>query len=116
MTKLPVLMAFAAIAALPVTATHADSNEIRRSETVRYGDLDLANQAGAVTLYRRLRVAAIDVCSNPSDGRYSSIPDYQRCVEQAMGGAVASVDQPALTTYAQARGAVATSRKGGRPN
>ena len=116
MTKLPVLMAFAAIAGAPVAATHAESNEVRRSETVRYADLDLANQAGAVTLYRRLHTAAIDVCTDPSEGRYASVPDYQRCVEQAMGSAVASVDQPELSTYAQARGVGVTSRKGGRPN
>ena len=116
MTKLPVLAAFAAIAAAPLTATHADSNEIKRSETVRYADLDLANPAGAVTLYRRLHIAAMDVCSDPAEWGYSADPGYQRCVKEAMGGAVASVDQPVLTTYAEARGVAVASRKGGRPN
>ena len=116
MTKLPVLAAFAALAAAPIAATHAQGNEIRRSETVRYADLDLANQEGAVTLYRRLHTAALDVCSDPAEWRYSSAADYQRCVQEAMGGAVASVDQPVLTTYAQARGVAVMSRKGGRPN
>jgi UrcA family protein len=116
MTKLPVLMAFAAIAALPVTATHAESNEIKRSETVRYSDLDLKNQEAAVTLYRRLRSAAADVCGDPEVDRYGAVPDYRRCFDDAMGDAVASVDQPVLTTYAQARGVAITSRKGGRPN
>jgi UrcA family protein len=109
-------MALTAIAALPATATHAESTQIKRSETVHYGDLDLANQPGAVTLYRRLHLAATDVCSLPSEGRYPSGADYQRCVEQAMGDAVASVDQPVLTTYAQSRGVAVTSRQGGRPN
>ena len=114
--KLPVLMAITAIAALPVNATHAENGEIQRSETVRYGDLDLANQPGAITLYRRLHTAAADVCSLPSEGRYSATPDYQRCVQQAMGEAVASVGQPVLTTYAQSHGVSVTSRQGGRPN
>jgi hypothetical protein len=56
------------------------------------------------------------VCSLPAEGRYPSGPDYQRCVEQAMGDAVASVGQPVLTTYAQSRGVSVTSRQGGRPN
>ncbi len=116
MTKLPVLMAFAAIAASPIVATHAEEGQIRRSETVRYGDLDLANQPGAVTLYRRLHLAATDVCSLPQEGRYPSGPDYERCVREAMGNAVASVDQPVLTTYAQSHGVAVTSRQGGRPN
>jgi hypothetical protein len=48
--------------------------------------------------------------------RYGAVPDYRRCFDDAMGDAVASVDQPVLTTYAQARGVAITSRKGGRPN
>lgn len=116
MTKLPVLAAFAAIAAAPLTATHAEDTGVTRSETVRYGDLDLSNQQGAVTLFRRLHNAATDVCSNQAEDRYSTAPDYKRCLENAVGDAVASVDQPVLTTYAQARGVAVTSRKGGRPN
>lgn len=116
MTKLPVLAAFAAIAAAPVAATYAEGNEVPRSETVRYGDLDLHNQEGAVTLFRRLRNAAADVCSNPTEDQYSSVPHYQRCVAHAVGDAVASVGQPVLTTYAQARGVAVVSRQGARPN
>jgi UrcA family protein len=116
MTKLPVLAAFAAIAAAPIAATHAEGTAVTRSEMVRYGDLDLNNQEGAVTLYRRLHNAAADVCSEPSEDKYSSEPDYKRCVEHAVGDAVASVGQPALTTYAAARGVTVASRKGGQPN
>jgi UrcA family protein len=116
MTKLPVLMAFAAIAACPIAPTHAGSNEIQRSETVHYSDLNLNDQAGAVALYRRLRTAAADVCSVPDVDRYGSVPDYYRCFDDAMGDAVASVGQPVLTTYAQTHGVAVASRKGGRPN
>jgi UrcA family protein len=107
-------MAFAAVAASPIAATHAESNDIERSETVRYGDLNLNHQDGTVALYRRLHNAAADVCSDPVADQYASVPRYRRCVEHAMGDAVASVDQPQLTAYAQARGvAVATGK--GRP-
>ena len=85
MTKLPVLAAFAAIAAAPLTATHAEDTGVTRSETVRYGDLDLSNQEGAVTLFRRLHNAAADVCSDPAEDKYSSMPDYKRCLEQRRG-------------------------------
>lgn len=116
MTKLPVLAAFAALAAAPIAATHAEGTDVRRSEMVRYGDLDLSNRDGAVTLFRRLHNAATDVCGEPGEDKYSSVPNYQRCVEHAVGDAVASVDQPVLTAYAQARGVTVASRQGGLPN
>ena len=45
-----------------------------------------------------------------------SVPDYYRCFDHAMGDAVASVDQPVLTAYAQTHGVSVASRKGARPN
>jgi len=116
MTKLPVLAAFAAIAAAPVAATHAENTVVARSETVHYGDLDLNNREGAVALFRRLHNAASDVCSDPAEDKYSSAPLYKRCVDQAVGDAVASVDHPALTTYAQARGLAVLSHQEARAN
>jgi UrcA family protein len=109
-------MAFAAIAAGPIAATHADTNEIARSETVPYGDLNLASHDGTVTLYRRLHSAAADVCTDSVADQYAVDPGYRQCMQQAMGDAVAAVDRPQLTAYAQARGITVASRKGGRAN
>ena len=44
MRNLPVLVAFVATAACPITASHAESTDGRRSETVQFGDLNLNNQ------------------------------------------------------------------------
>ena len=67
MRNLPVLAAFLAVTTSPVVATHAASDDAPRSETVRYGDLDTTTQQGAIALYRRLRNAAADVCSEPTE-------------------------------------------------
>jgi UrcA family protein len=105
MRNLPALLVFAVIAACPVAATHAGSNDSRRSETVQFGDLDLNNQQGAITLFRRLHNAAADVCTEPADGaEFATVVAYKRCVDHAMSDAVSAVDQPGLTTYAQRHG------------
>ena len=94
MTKLPVMLAFAAIAACAFGATHAESNDVRRSEMVRYGDLDLGNQAGAVTLFRRLHNAAVDVCTGTVREKGGDVAD-RHCVDHALecrGGASRPAD------------------------
>jgi UrcA family protein len=116
MRNLPVLVAFVATAC-PITASHAESTDGRRSETVQFGDLNLNNQQGAITLYRRLHNAATDVCTELSVSTdLSAAPRYKRCVEQALSDAVAAVDQPAVTAYAQARGVSITPGVSARPN
>jgi UrcA family protein len=99
-------MGFAALAVGAVAVTHAASNnnDSVRTETVRYGDLNLGKPEGAAALFRRLHNAAADVCGDPVEDRYSPVPRYQRCMNRAMGDAVVTVDEPALTAYAQARG------------
>src|SRR5450755_1494362 len=104
MKSLAVSLAFAALAACPIAVTHAASTDSRRTETVPFGDLDLSNQAGAATLFHRVRSAAADVCSQPSGGDYYTALVYKRCVDSAMGDAVSAVDRPTVTTYAQGRG------------
>ncbi len=115
MRYLPIL-AFAVVAACPLLA-HAQGTDARRTETVRYEDLDLNNREGAVTLFRRLHNAAADVCATPADGSGpAAVPVYQRCVDHALGDAVSEVGQPALTAYAQARGVPLPSPARARPN
>jgi UrcA family protein len=51
------------LSALTFTAaTAAESAEPVKSETVRFGDLNLASPAGAETLQQRLKAAAYRVC------------------------------------------------------
>jgi UrcA family protein len=116
MINLHVLVAFAAIAAAPIAATHAEDADLRRTETVHFGDLDLSNQQGAIALFRRLHNAAHDVCNRPAGDPDFAIGLYKYCVDHAVREAVAAVDQPVLTAYAQERGVSLASRKGARSN
>jgi UrcA family protein len=116
MRNLPVLVAFAAIAACPIAATHAEGADIPRTETVQFGDLDLSSQQGAIALFRRLHSAAHDVCNQPAGDPAFAVGLYKYCVTHALREAVSTVDQPVLTAYAQENGVSIASRKGARPN
>jgi UrcA family protein len=77
-----------ALAAAP-TQTH--------SVTVRYGDLDLATSAGATVLYDRIETAARMTCDYPY-GRFGSLSGVGSCKGSAIADAVASVNNPLLST------------------
>ncbi len=68
--------------------------------TVRFGDLNLDQPAGAAALYRRIRFAAEHVCGDPLPPG-SAIPSqvWRSCVAQAIERSVIAVDRPALTAY-----------------
>jgi UrcA family protein len=68
--------------------------------TVRFGDLNLDQPAGAAALYRRIRLAAERVCGDPLPPG-SAIPSHswRSCVAQAIERSVIAVDRPALTAY-----------------
>jgi len=64
-------------------------------QVVRFADLDLTRQPGAVTLLSRLRAAARDVCE-PMNSRWQ---ESLQCTEVAVARAVADVNAPVLTDY-----------------
>lgn len=68
------------------------------------GDLRPGSTADVVTLYARIRVAAEAACGEPQlpESRFID-PDYVRCVQAAIGEAVARVDSTALSAYYQRR-------------
>ena len=69
-------------------------------ETVAYQDLNLDTQAGVKVLYKRIRVAADQVCGNV-DGRDLQIARaHKACVERATADAVAAVNNQMLTQTA----------------
>ncbi|MBS0581388.1 MAG: UrcA family protein [Proteobacteria bacterium] len=110
MERLPVLMTLAVLAVSTVAATPAaHASDERRSAIVRYGDLDLSNAQGAGTLFHRLRSAAAAVCAQPAGrGDHLAVPQYQHCLDAAMGDAVQAVGEPAVAAYAHAHGISAT--------
>jgi UrcA family protein len=66
------------------------------SVTVKYGDLDLASQAGASALYHRIQGAAKYVCG--VEGRsLVEVIKWRSCVSDATGQAVERVHSPLLT-------------------
>ena len=69
------------------------------SVVVKYGDLDLASEAGVKSLHSRLRNAAEQVCS-PFQSRVLGLREqYERCVTDAMTQSVAAVGNPSLIQY-----------------
>jgi UrcA family protein len=80
------------LAALPAVADGTEPPKV----TVKFGDLDILHEPGAAVLYRRIRAAALEVCS-PFDG--SGLPakaHLNACVNTAVADAVTAVGKPAL--------------------
>src|SRR5690242_5107145 len=65
---------------------------------VNFADLDLTRNAGAVTLYGRIKSAAKQVCPAELDAGFPA-PNRQHCIEQAISHAVADVNAATLTSY-----------------
>ncbi len=72
------------------------------SVKVRYGDLNLATEAGVQTLYRRIKGAARMVCdqSIPS-GDAQSVSHFWKCYDTALGNAINRVNNTQLTAMHQ---------------
>jgi UrcA family protein len=77
-----------------------------RTTTVKYADLDLSTPQGATSLYNRIRFASEAVCSPADHGNLAAISRSQKCVKQAIAGAVAKVNRPTLTAVYAAKSAV----------
>ena len=94
-TALYCVLGTAAITTLTVPAGADDLN--LPSKTVKFGDLNITTAAGAKVLYRRIQVAAMEVC--PAQFAYSlRIEQAQRaCVEHAIDNAIKKVNSPVLT-------------------
>jgi len=68
--------------------------------TVKYGDLDLSNTAGAASLYSRIQAAARSVCEPAIyTGARDSLLISRSCMDQSIARAVADVNAPTLTSY-----------------
>ena len=77
-----------------------DGNDVP-STRVSYRDLDINDSAGAKALLGRIRHAAATVCEplkydDPPFGVWS----YQKCVRQAVGRAVAELNNPVVDALA----------------
>ncbi|HUN25305.1 MAG TPA: UrcA family protein [Steroidobacteraceae bacterium] len=100
----------AAVLAIASTALYAESapiagvqlDAVQHSTAVRYSDLNLALPSDVAELYRRISIAADQVCGPRAlTGSYSASAGYTRCFDRAVEHAVAHVGQPALTAFYQ---------------
>jgi UrcA family protein len=105
MKNLTTMIAVASFALSVGTIARADSTPEFRSVTVKYADVNTANDEGAALLYQRLASAAKSVCRDFEPGRRLELmAQYKSCVHNAISNAVADVDSPAVTAYAAQRG------------
>ena len=79
-----------------------------RSETVRFADLNINNSSGVKILYRRLNIAANNVCRELEPGRsLALVAPHRACVHGALSKALADVGNSAVLAYAAAHGTAA---------
>jgi UrcA family protein len=71
-------------------------------EVVSFKDLNLNTPAGVAVLYRRIKIAAHDVCADPY--RYD-LSEYKLrpCIDDAVSRAIAQVNNPMLTSLYEAK-------------
>ena len=90
-------MACLAVASTVVHAADKSPDSEPMKRTVKYGDLNLANQQGVEQLYRRISGAAQHVCDNGESRSLQAQAQVWICTQQTIARAVAAVNQPALT-------------------
>jgi UrcA family protein len=96
-TQKPLRTVLAAAAVFAVLATGARADDVLKVH-VKYADLDVATEAGATVLYRRIRNAADQACGKGEERDLAQVARAQACTDRAIAEAVAAVNVPKLTT------------------
>ena len=94
------LLSACAVAVLAATAGVARAADVSATSriVVKYRDLDLRTDRGAMTLYHRIDVAAHKVCPDSDSRRLEDKAAAWSCRRQAMDRAVESISSPQLAT------------------
>jgi UrcA family protein len=87
--------AFAALAVSTTSFAAAPGND-PPSVAVRYDDLNLSTTDGVNALYRRITVAARQVCPDPYSHDLAVVAASERCQATAIAKAVGEVNNPQL--------------------
>ena len=91
---------FAVLMLSPVEFVRAGAPEAAApSVTLQYRSTDLDTPHGLAILYRRIRSAASSVCGAYDRALLEEKMQWDKCVEQAVAGAVAAVHSETLTAY-----------------
>lgn len=81
-----------------VAVSNAQADEQVRSETVKFGDLNVGSPSGVEALYKRIHGAAQRVCFDDSMLVRSA---SRACARKAEAAAIEKVNLPQLTAYYQ---------------
>ena len=92
LTGLVVLAGFASAGAFAQGPTDTSVPAV----TVKYSDLNLAQPSAVEVLYRRVQVAAQEVCSHGQTRELARQVVADKCVHQAMDKAIQKIDVPQL--------------------
>jgi UrcA family protein len=80
-------------------------------QTVAYGDLELTRTTGIAKLYRRIALAAAQVCDVTNRKSAQNAARAKNCETQAIADAVSRVGSPGLSKYHASRnGQIDTAR------
>ena len=85
------------LATVAATNAHANDEQVR-SETVKFGDLNVGTPSGVQALYDRIHRAAKRVCSESDPIQWVAA---RACAQKAEARAIATVSLPQLTAYYQ---------------
>lgn len=96
---IPCLTLAAFLSCLAATSAAASSSYDVATRTVRFRDLNLNNRNDVVTLYARIKAAAIEVCERTDSRSIVTLFAERHCKEQAISRAVADVQSSQLMTF-----------------
>jgi UrcA family protein len=99
-TSLRTLVAGAILSALALSFATTSSAEERTTPPqviVKFGDLDVSTSQGAGTLYRRIHIAAENVCWRMYDSNEAYTLNKDACLKKVIADAVIKVNEPALS-------------------
>jgi UrcA family protein len=99
------IVALVMLALGPLGIASGATDSQHRTETVKFGDLDVTTERGASRLFQRLSSAANHVCRDFGDWHRPLMRSQRlQCESQAIGSAVGAIDAPAVTTVAREHG------------
>ena len=90
----------ASLMAVTAYAAPESSVQLQRSAVVHFSDLDLQRSGDVARLYQRIALSADRLCGPRAlPGAYMKSGVYASCFRDTVAQAVASVNNPLLTTY-----------------
>jgi UrcA family protein len=92
----------AAMISLSAGATETTADGVLET-VVSYRDLNLSCPEGVAALYQRVSHAAAQVCAPLESREVARMSTWKSCVNGALSRAIATINVPALSAYADAR-------------